>query len=416
MFDRIYRTRLLQDLARWEAAGTLTPETAAAARAALGPEPRTIGLAGYLVIAATLLLAGALLAFVASNWDGIPRLLRLAMLVALISGAPAAGAIYAERGNTLLTDLAMFLGCLAFAASVALVGQMYHLPENFAGGFLLCSLGALAAATLSRSTGALAVALVTAVAWSGESQEQSLRLHWPFLVAWAVAAGVSMRDDKPAARHLVAAAAVAWAGVVELAGHRPGLSDATAVIVMLLGCALLAAGSDRKRIAAFGDILAIYAFFALAGTAFLGSVGPSYWRTPAGPIPGGEIQHVAMALGLAGLAIAAAIGRARALAMTGLAASAAVLVLNRAPIPNDFRLHGFLALVAALTLIVGGAYAGRRPVFIAGWIAFALVVGNLTWFAAPTFLERAVFLALAGGIAVAAALALRRLEASRPAP
>ena len=60
------------------------------------------------------------------------------------------------------------MGAIIFGAAIALVGQMYHLGGDFAGGMLLWAVGALATAALTRSRGALAVALaaVNVTIWS----------------------------------------------------------------------------------------------------------------------------------------------------------------------------------------------------------------------------------------------------------
>jgi Predicted membrane protein (DUF2157) len=60
-----------------------------------------------------------------------------------------------------------------FGAAIALVGQMYHLGDDFAAGMLLWAAGALAAAALTGSRGALAVALVAGCIWSGARSKRS---------------------------------------------------------------------------------------------------------------------------------------------------------------------------------------------------------------------------------------------------
>lgn len=183
MFNRLYRHRLLHDLARWEATGAVSADGAAAVRTALGPGSQGVSVAGLVAIAAALLLAASLLAFVASNWNGIDRPLRMLLLLALIAVAYAAGAVFSHRNKPLLADLSAFLGTIGFVASIALVGQMYHLPRDLAGGFLLCAIGSLVAAALTSATGALAIALVSAIAWSVTAMATDWP-HWPFLGFW----------------------------------------------------------------------------------------------------------------------------------------------------------------------------------------------------------------------------------------
>ena len=93
--------------------------------------------------------------------------MRFAILIAGMVVAGGLGAWFAATGRTVLADLCASIGAIIFGAGIALVGQMYHLGSDFAGGMLLWAIGALAAAALTSSRGALAVALVAASLWSG---------------------------------------------------------------------------------------------------------------------------------------------------------------------------------------------------------------------------------------------------------
>src|SRR5262245_6834880 len=162
MFDRAYRQRLEADLARWEADGVITPSVLTAIRAALPPLAPGINIAVVVAIVGGLLIAAAFLAFVAAHWTEITRLLRLVMLFAGILSAYGLGGWFARSGQPILADLCAAIGALIFGAAIALVGQMYHLGGDFAGGMLLWAMGALAAAALTGSRGARAVALAAA--------------------------------------------------------------------------------------------------------------------------------------------------------------------------------------------------------------------------------------------------------------
>ena len=84
-----------------------------------------------------------------------------------MSGAYGVGALFDRVGRHHLADLCAGVGSIIFGAAIALTGQMYHLGGDFAGGMLLWAAGALAAAALTGSRSALAVALVAACIWSG---------------------------------------------------------------------------------------------------------------------------------------------------------------------------------------------------------------------------------------------------------
>src|ERR1044071_879822 len=159
MFEAAYRQRLNADLARWQADGVIAPAAAEAIRAALPPAPRAVNIPTVIGMLGALLIAAAFLAFVAANWPAIARPARFAILLAGIGCAYGAGAWFDRRDRTYLADISVTVGSIVFGASIALVGQMYHLGEDFAGGLMLWSVGSLIAAVLTGSRGSLAVAL-----------------------------------------------------------------------------------------------------------------------------------------------------------------------------------------------------------------------------------------------------------------
>jgi uncharacterized membrane protein len=124
MFERTYRHRLEADVARWQAEGVITPAIGEAIRNALPPLGAGLNIPVVIAIAGGLLIAAAFLAFVASNWTEIPRILRFAMLLTGIAVAHGAGAGFARTGRPLLADLCASVGAIIFGAAIALVGQM----------------------------------------------------------------------------------------------------------------------------------------------------------------------------------------------------------------------------------------------------------------------------------------------------
>src|SRR5437016_7480882 len=210
MSDRAYRHRLEADIARWQADGVITAAAADVIRSRLPPVPEGVTVATVVAIVGGILIAAAFLAFVAANWTAIARPVRFAMLLAGIAGAYAIGASFDHMKRPYLADLAVAAGSIIFGAAIALVGQMYHLGEDFAVGMLLWATGALVAAALTGSRGALAVALVTACIWNGMRVFESGDIHLPFVAFWLIAAGLAVMWNAAAERHLVAIAAVVW--------------------------------------------------------------------------------------------------------------------------------------------------------------------------------------------------------------
>src|SRR5437868_3499039 len=209
--ERSYRQRLETDLARWEADGVITPAVRAAIGAALPPLAPGINIAMVVAIVGGLLIAAAFLAFVAAHWTELARLLRFVMLLAGILVAHGLGAWLGRGGRPVIADLCAAVGAIIFGAAIALIGQMYHLGGDFAGGMLLWAIGALAVAALTGSRGALAVALAAACAWSSERALEVRDVpHLPFVLIWLLAGGLALAWNSRVAAHLVAAAALPW--------------------------------------------------------------------------------------------------------------------------------------------------------------------------------------------------------------
>lgn len=115
----------------------------------LYPEsPRRIS--QLLPILASVLIGLSLLTFVASNWDAIPNLARLIILVAFTIGFYSFGFVRVQKswvGQGLIG-----LGVVSFGASMILIGQMFHLVAYDATVFVLWSLAALGTLFLFRRT------------------------------------------------------------------------------------------------------------------------------------------------------------------------------------------------------------------------------------------------------------------------
>ena len=181
-----YHRRLARDLKRWTEAGYVTAEGASRIRADLAKEPRA-SLAGVLAILASVLLAFAVMSFVAAHWDEMPRLARLALLICgLIWGGYGAAGVLQVKGHTLFADAAILFAVAAFGASIMLISQMYHIDGYPPDGVLLWWMGALVAGVLLRSNPALALTLVLAGLWSAMSMMEQEGPHWPFLIGWGL--------------------------------------------------------------------------------------------------------------------------------------------------------------------------------------------------------------------------------------
>jgi uncharacterized membrane protein len=413
MFETAYRQRLAADLARWQAEGIITATAGDAIRAALPPMPRAVNIPTVVGILGGLLIAAAFLAFVAANWAEIARPARFAILLTGIAGSYGIGAWFDRSNRPYLADISATVGSIVFGASIALVGQMYHLAEDFAAGMMLWSAGSLLAAILTGSRGALAVALAAGCFWSGmRVTELGDVPHVPFVAFWFAGAVLAILWNSPVARHLVGVGALGWLLTIFIGAFDRTLVNpispivGSAALVLGGGLALSHFGSGPLR--ALGETLSTYAAFALA--LVLAPVGVSDYvpRILSSP-------NWSLLCGFAGMLLAfgaAVAGRRPGHAFAGLALVFAMVVATgsagTASMAQPWSTYA-MALVSMLCLVVSGMLDDMRPRVVAGWIGLGLMIAGITWAVKGSLLRRAMFLAAAGLAAVVLAVLLSRL-------
>ena len=419
MFDRVYRQRLEADLARWETDGVITPAARLAISGALPPLSAGANVGAVVGVVGGLLIAAAFLAFVAAHWTDLPRLLRLAVLVAGIVGTHGIGAWFARAGRPILADLCASVGAIIFGAGIALVGQMYHMSGDFAAGILLWAAGALVSAALTGSRGALAVALVAGSTWSGMRVADLHDVpHLPFVLFWLIAAGLALAWKSRAAAHLVALAtlpwwimAAAWTG--SEVHYQPFLVVANgAALLFGVGLALAAAPWQRMRDA--GAVLSIYGALSLAVVAALVMLMTEDSFLFLRMKEAAAYPLWIISCGIAGVLlafVAAAMKRQSSAIFAGIAV-ALVVAAAAAWIPGQFvhPQRAYIAgLAAMLCLIISGTLDAARPRIVAGWLGMAGVIALITWTMKSSLLYRSAFLAAAGAVAIVLAIAFNRL-------
>ena len=417
MFERSYRQRLEVDLARWQAEGVITPAIGEALRSSLPPAAGGINISVVVGIVGGLLIAAAFLAFVAANWTEIARVLRFAILIAGIAAAYGIGAGFARAGRPVLADLAAGVGAIIFGAAIALVGQMYHLSDDFAAGMLLWAAGALAAAVLTGSRGALAVALAAGSLWTGARVVDGADMpHLPFVPFWMLAAVLALAWNSRVAAHLVTLAALAW-WCTAATGRSHDLFIIAEGAAFLFGAGLLLSHARWDSPRSFGVTLSSYGAFALATMAAAFAADTSWEFHIASVTPPGW----AVGCGFAGSILAftaAAVGRQPGSIFAAISIALVVVVVDGwvQPKAGEPWLAYALELAAMLCLVVSGMLDGARPRAVAGWLGLAGVIASVTWAVKGSLLRRSIFLAAAGAVAIALAMLLGRVlpKESRP--
>ena len=418
MLTGSYRKRLDADLIRWVGEGLLTVESAGAIRRSVAAEGG-FKLPGLLGLFGGLLIASSVAAFVAANWEAIPRLMKLATILLALIGALGIAARLDSRGARAAADGAATCAVLIFGAGIALIGQMYHLPADWPAGALLVSLGALVVGALLRSDGALAIAFIALCAWSGGRwQESQGALQAAFFLIYLPALWLAFSRDSRMVHHLAVLALALW--LVLLPGDWIG-------------------GRFDYGLLAYG--LAVSATYVALGGWALDRGGPALLTCC---LPWGLVGFVlildvelirildarqsrgGMAIGLNYIAYAVALAT-----LAGFAASAretrfawplaAALILGLL-VPAVFwsglavgllgkAVVASLILAVAIALVVAGVTGGVRRLTLAGSGMFGLAILILLWQTIGTLLDQSLFFLVAGAALLGLAGTTRRLLA-----
>jgi uncharacterized membrane protein len=400
-----YRKRLEADLVNWTQAGLLLPDQAAAIRRASDADSG-LKLSWVFAMLGGLLLSAGVIAFVAANWQGIPRVAKLGGTIAAVVASISAAWALDRRGLARATDAAATCAALLFGAGVALVGQMYHLPADWPAGALMVGIGALAVAALMRSDGALIIALASGAAWLFTSHAASggklPPLYLVFLLpAFLLAVGRQGR----AVHHAAVLALGLWLVLVAagpLGSSAFGSQLAYALALAIASTAIGVLALDRGWSPLFSAFLPWgLAGYVMALAAQLARIFDPWGGAGAPNLPL-VIAGVAAVVGIGLLYRLSRDKRSGLLLVAALATAAAIPLLFWSGI-------GFLAvgriLVAALVLtsaclmVAAGATSGLRRVSLAGTAAFGLNVLVLLYVTVGSLLGQAVFF-FVGGIAL----------------
>lgn len=142
------RRWLEQEGAAWTKQGIITDEQY---RRILDLYPEQKRAAGLIPILGSILVGLGILSFVAANWQDIPQLVRLALMMLIMTGLYASGWLLDKKEHDKLGIALISLGLISFGASIVLIGQMFHLVAYNAASFTIWSVAGLFTAFLFRS-------------------------------------------------------------------------------------------------------------------------------------------------------------------------------------------------------------------------------------------------------------------------
>ncbi|RSK46434.1 DUF2157 domain-containing protein [Hymenobacter perfusus] len=113
--------------------------------------PTDTAAVGLLPLLGSLLVGLSALSVVAANWQGLPELVRLGLLLGALCGAYAGGEYFRRRGNLNLGMGLIALGLLLFGASIVLTSQLYQLIGYDLTGLLAWAVAGMGLTWLYRS-------------------------------------------------------------------------------------------------------------------------------------------------------------------------------------------------------------------------------------------------------------------------
>lgn len=169
-----HRQWLLSELPLLESAGVLTPETADGIRAYYESNTRSglhWAVIAFAVLGALLIGSGIILLF-AHNWDAFSRPARAVLSFCPVTlGAALSVTALMRNGGVAWREAAGLFHALSVGASIALIGQTYHLPSDVPSFLLTWSLLALPLMFVLRAVGPCLLYLGLVCGWSGVAQE-----------------------------------------------------------------------------------------------------------------------------------------------------------------------------------------------------------------------------------------------------
>jgi len=359
-------------------------------------EEQTIGL---LPLLGGLLLGLGILSLVAANWQGLPELVRLALLVFTLVAAHLSGELALRRGQRPLGIGLLSVGLLSFGAGIVLTGQMYHLVSHDARALLLWGGAGLGLTWLYRSRFLYLLTLVIVCLAQAVSTQQFQVYSYAGLAMLLLGLGVYWfrRPDK----------LLAWSFSLGWLAHMGLLLDHYHLpfvwLIPLLG--LLYAAADwlpTRSLAAPVQVLPLAAGWLVAASVAVNGEQLAMVRELR---EGGTIYPLA----LLGLALLSAAGKWRQGSRPSLADWLIFLPLFYLPMnPLTFIVQLLVLYAFAGAVLWRGYHAQWRPEVNAGTVLFvlasALAYFRLTW----AFFDKSLFFIVGGVLLLALSWWLRR--------
>lgn len=352
-----YSSRIRADAGRWMASGLIDRKTAEAIIADVeARDRRSLSFGSILAIMAALLLGAAILVFVASNWEAIPRLGRVGALFAIIFAGYVGGAVLKMTDHAVIAEAVWLVAAAAFGGSIALIGQMYHLSGDETQAVLIWCAGTAIAAAALRSGPLTMAAVALAAAWLFLREVDFWRdtdFPYVFIGIAAVLWLVSYWTESAASRHLLLLSLVLYAVLLAIEDDDVVLIGAVLATVSAALFALAAAMPGQvEKIARLNGLMPVHGLIGFLSGIVLAQLELADDR--------GSGFAIASAIGLAGIVAAVVLaGREsrglRWIAYLGFAVELcmvyAVMIQNMLGTAGFFLAAGFVLGLLAFAII-----------------------------------------------------------------
>lgn len=384
----------------WVAEGLITPEQQQRLLARY-PEGEPAG--ALLPLLGGLLLGLGVLSYVAANWQSLPELLRLTLLLLALAGSYGGGLYALRRGQQALGIGLLGLGLLTFGGGILLTGQLYHLVSYDARALLLWGAAGVALVWLTQSRVLFLLTLLILCGAQGYSTDQFGVYSYAALGLLALGLGAYwLRQPTRLTGWALALAWLAQMGLLVNTAHYPSLW-----LVPLMAVFYVVADFLPRRELAYPvqllPLLGALGLSLLATSTFtlpwlrreLAAVGASYW------------------LALLALAAASAVGKRRQRELSGLADWLLVVPVAALPVGAGVAAFGQLLLLYAYAgLVLWAGYREQWRIKVnAGTLLFIVATTaayfRLTW----AFLDKSLFFLLGGALLLSLSWWLRRRNA-----
>ncbi len=167
-----------------------------------------------------LLLSAGAISFLAANWQGMSKLIKLILLFSSMASAYLAAAWALSPHKSLyhqskqrypaLGQSFLLLGVLFFGNNIMLVAQIYHIDSHYPNGILLWAAGAFITTIIIRSEVVLIAASLLALLWTGMETFDFRLIHWPWLIFFAASVFTVIRQRYHLATHIIVITLFLW--------------------------------------------------------------------------------------------------------------------------------------------------------------------------------------------------------------